>query len=57
MDTGTFDIYMFLKSLKQFGYNGSIGLQGCGIGGDVYQNFFRSIEAWQRLVDPLIDEN
>ncbi len=57
LDSGTFDIYMFLKRLKQFGYNGPIGLQGYGIGGDVHQNLLRSIEAWQRLVDPLIDEN
>jgi sugar phosphate isomerase/epimerase len=46
---GSFDIYKFLKTLKEMGYTGPIGLQGYGIGGDVHENLKRSMNAWRRL--------
>ena len=49
LDSGTFDIYKFLKTLKELGYAGPIGLQGYGVKGDVYQNLKRSMDAWRRL--------
>ncbi len=49
LDRGSFDIQKFLKTLKDLGYTGPIGLQGYGIGGDVYDNLKRSMSAWQRL--------
>ena len=49
LDRGSFDNYKLLKKLKELGFTGPIGLQGYGIGGDVYENLKRSIEAWQKL--------
>ena len=47
LDKGTYDIYPFLKALKQAGFKGPIGLQGYGIGGDVRENLRRSMQAWR----------
>jgi sugar phosphate isomerase/epimerase len=47
LDKGTFEVYRFLKALKQNGYIGPIGLQGYGIGGDVRENLRKSMEAWR----------
>jgi sugar phosphate isomerase/epimerase len=49
LDKGEFDTYIFLKKLKELGYTGPIGLQGWGIGGDVYDNLSRSMNAWQKF--------
>jgi len=49
LDRGTFDVYPFLKTLKELGYTGPIGLQGYGMKGDVYDNLKRSMEAWRKL--------
>jgi len=49
LDRGSFDIYAFLKTLKELGYSGPIGLQGYGIKGDVHENLKRSMEAWRKL--------
>jgi len=49
LDRGTFDIYRFLKALDDAGYNGPIGLQGYGIGGDAHDNLKRSMNAWDQL--------
>jgi sugar phosphate isomerase/epimerase len=49
LDRGSFDIQKFLKTLRDSGYTGPIGLQGYGIGGDVYDNLKRSMNAWRRL--------
>jgi sugar phosphate isomerase/epimerase len=56
LDRGTFDVYGFLKLLKQDGYKGPIGLQGYGIGGDVRENLSRSINAWRGFSDRLAFE-
>jgi len=53
LDRGTFDIYSFLKALDDAGYNGPIGLQGYGIGGDAYDNLKRSMNAWRQLTKRL----
>ena len=49
LDRGSFDIYKFLKTLKELGYTGPIGFQGYGIKGDPYDNLKRSIQAWRDL--------
>jgi sugar phosphate isomerase/epimerase len=49
LDKGSFDMYRFLKTLEDTGYNGPIGLQGYGIGGDVHDNLKRSMNAWSQL--------
>ena len=56
LDRGTFDVYRFLKALKQNGFKGPIGLQGYGIGGDVRDNLRRSMETWQRFSQRLAIE-
>jgi len=49
LDSGTYDVYNFLRTLKTGGYDGPVGLQGYGIGGDVYDNLKRSMAAWQKM--------
>jgi sugar phosphate isomerase/epimerase len=51
LDRGTFDMYGFLKTLKELGYTGPMGLQGYGVKGDPYENLKRSMEAWRALCD------
>ena len=57
LDSGSYSVAGFLKTLIHFGYNGPIGLQGYGIGGDVYQNLSRSIGAWDEMVDELMKKS
>ena len=45
LDHGSFDVYPLLKTLKESGYAGPIGLQCVGIGGDPRENLKRSMEA------------
>jgi sugar phosphate isomerase/epimerase len=49
LDKGSFDVGKLLKTLKELGYKGPIGLQCYGIGGDVREHLARSMAAWQRL--------
>jgi sugar phosphate isomerase/epimerase len=49
MDTGSFDTYQFVRTLKQLGYNGPIGLQHYGIKGDARENLRRSMNAWRQF--------
>jgi sugar phosphate isomerase/epimerase len=49
LDSGTFDTYRFVKTLKDLGYNGPIGLQHYGIKGDARQNLARSMKGWRDL--------
>ena len=44
---GSFDMLSFLKTLRQLGYTGPIGLQCFGIPGDVRDNLAESIKAWR----------
>lgn len=49
LDVGSFDIAAFLKTLRDLGYNGPVGLQCYGIGGDVREHLARSLTAWKKL--------
>jgi sugar phosphate isomerase/epimerase len=49
LDKGSFDISAFLKTLKELGYKGPIGLQCFGIGGDAREHLERSLSAWRKL--------
>ena len=49
LDRGSFDNYTFLKTLKELGYAGPIGLQCYGIKGDAYENLKRSMDVWRQL--------
>jgi len=49
LGSGDFDIATFLKTLKELGYNGPIGLQCFGIGGDAREHLARSMAAWRKL--------
>jgi len=46
---GSFDVLAFLKTLRDLGYKGPIGLQCYGIGGDAREHLERSMAAWRRL--------
>jgi sugar phosphate isomerase/epimerase len=49
LDRGTFDLAGLLKTLKDTGYRGPIGLQCYGLGGDARLHLARSIKAWRAL--------
>jgi len=49
LDKGSFDICSLLKTLKELGYKGPIGLQCYGIGGDAQEHLARSMVAWHKL--------
>lgn len=49
LDKGSFDIGAFLKTLKELGYKGPVGLQCFGIGGDAREHLERSMAAWRKL--------
>ncbi len=53
LDRGSFDVYGLLKTLKEIGYTGPVGLQCYGVPGDKYENLKRSIEAWRKLSEKL----
>ena len=44
---GSFDMLTFLKTLRQLGYNGPIGLQCFGIPGDERDTLAESMKAWR----------
>lgn len=56
LDRGSFDVYGFLKTLKDLGYTGPVGLQCYGVPGDKHENLKRSIQAWQKLSERLAKE-
>ena len=49
LDKGSFDVGGLLKTLKELGYKGPIGLQCYGIGGDAREHLARSMTAWQEI--------
>lgn len=49
LDKGSFEAGQVLDILEDIGYQGPIGLQGYGIGGDVRENLSRSMGAWREL--------
>ena len=55
LDRGSFDVGGLLKTLKELGYRGPIGLQCFGIGGDAREHLARSMAAWQKLSANLRD--
>ncbi len=56
LDSGEFDVYNFLKTLKTLGYNGPIGLQCYAIKGDPRKNLERSIGAWKEFATRMTAE-
>jgi len=56
LDRGSFDVYNFLKTLKEMGYTGPIGLQHYGIKGDAHENLKRSVDAWRNFSERLAAE-
>lgn len=55
LDKGSFDVGRLLKTLKEIGYQGPIGLQCYGIGGDAREHLARSMSAWRKLSGALRD--
>ena len=49
LDSGSFDVYELLKTLKNMGYTGPIGLQCYGLRGDAKDHLARSIETWRKF--------
>lgn len=49
LGAGTFDVARLLTTLRELGYDGPIGLQCYGIGGDAREHLARSMEAWKQL--------
>lgn len=49
LDKGSFDVGALLKTLKELGYKGPIGLQCFGIGGDARDHLEHSMAAWKKL--------
>ncbi len=54
LDAGSYDVGAFLRTLKQVGYRGPIGLQCYGIGGDAREHLARSMKAWCKLRQNLV---
>jgi sugar phosphate isomerase/epimerase len=49
LDRGTFEIGAFVRTLRELGYAGPIGLQCYGLGGDAREHLARSVAAWRRM--------
>ncbi len=49
LDRGTYDVGKFIRTLRESGYTGPVGLQCYGITGDVRDNLKRSIDAWREF--------
>ena len=49
LDSGSFDVCELLKTLRDSGYTGPVGLQCYGIGGDARDHLTRSISAWRKM--------
>ena len=53
LDKGSFDVGGLLRTLKELGYKGPVGLQCYGIGGDTREHLARSMAAWRKLSENL----
>lgn len=53
LDKGSFDVTKLLRTLKELGYRGPIGLQCFGIGGDTREHLARSMAAWRKMSEGL----
>ena len=49
LDKGNFDVAALLRTLRELGYTGPIGLQCFGIGGDAREHLARSQAAWRKM--------
>lgn len=49
LDSGTYDVKSFLKTLSQMHYRGPVGLQCYGIAGDARDHLTRSINTWKKI--------
>jgi sugar phosphate isomerase/epimerase len=49
LDKGSFDIAGFMRTLRDLGYTGPVGLQCYGIGGDAREHLARSLESWRKM--------
>lgn len=49
LDEGELDNFIVLGQLRRIGYGGMIGLQGYGVGGDVYGKLRRSLAAFRDM--------
>ncbi len=50
LDKGDYDVLIVLKTLKDLGYKGPVGLQCWGIEGDAKDHLTRSMAAWKKYV-------
>ena len=53
LDAGDFDVTAFMKTVKEVGYRGQVGLQGYGVPGPSAQHLKRSIEKWDSVLKAL----
>lgn len=53
LDVGEFDLLGLLKTLRDIGYTGPIGLQCYGIPGDAREHLSRSMTAWRQFQERL----
>jgi sugar phosphate isomerase/epimerase len=49
LDRGSFEIAVFVRTLRELNYSGPIGLQCYGLGGDAREHLARSMAAWRRM--------
>ena len=49
LDRGTFDVAGFLRTLREVGFTGPVGLQCWSIKGDAHENLRHSMAAWQKM--------
>ena len=54
LDQGSFEVGALLATLRQLGYQGPVGLQCFGIGGDVREHLARSLKKWRELQSPRV---
>jgi sugar phosphate isomerase/epimerase len=55
LDQGEFDLFGLLKTLRELGYKGPVGLQCYGLGGDARDHLERSMAAWRKLQQRLAE--
>ena len=53
LDKGNFDVAGLLRTLRELGYTGPVGLQCYGIGGDAREHLARSMATWKNLNESL----
>jgi sugar phosphate isomerase/epimerase len=53
LDKGDYDVFTVLKTLKDLGYKGPVGLQCYGIEGDARDHLVRSMAVWKKYMERL----